>query len=895
MGFNRGTEYSITYRNMRGVDFSQGPSSKNSYRYSYLENMYRDYECGDGSLIESVPGFRKIASLGGKIHAIHAHKDKNGKDVAIVHSGDNLYSFKVSKRDEIGDISPIIKISDSKSSAFRFGNNLYVLDGSEIVKITDSDEASYINPEDDSVYVPTTFYNGERIEQKNLLTDRFREKYIIGALETVLYGSPGLLYSITDEARGLCAVVGVDESFLGIINIPSYTKIGKKIYKVDEIADNAFIGNSKIYGVRLGVGINRIGCFAFCDCQTLSSVYASNAPLIFDDYAFKGCVKLKTFYIGSRTEKFGMGVVEGCESLTNIKYASDVKSFEKIENSSSFNEKGLFIFETDETYKVEIPINTPISEIISVTLGDKELSEYSVVKDTDGKSSIVFTITDRKTVEGKEAMIYARAAVSADDSEDGFSDFIYSYGFTGTGYDSISGCTVCESFDGRDFLSGNPSLPGVVFYSSGEIAKDSPLYFGSYNYFCDGFGVFGVTSMLSSADSLLVFKSADDGGGSIFYHTPRETDMDFIPKIYPVSYMHNGIGAIGGSISFFDDPIFISKAGVSAIDKKTISLERSIACRSHNVNALLLCEDLSKISLAEWCGYLAVGVKGKIFLADSRASFTHDSGYREYEWYYMKDVGTYENDTRVFRYASVAHDGYTVNGSPEDIPPNAYSDTVGDKTVYYAKIGEEKHEIYPTEERIGGKFNPLSTLASFDGDILLFGTENGDICVFNNDKRGVAPKSISDAPDFDKEEYEGFWGRRIHPSFYSFDSHAMRCGICTAPSDCGHAGLSKNTVKHSLVLKCRLTGTGKIKCEAKTNRTGYTEFASYPNATPDFSDWSFASLTLDSEESLSLPINEKEKNWTDKEIAIYCEDFRTPIGIYSISYRYTLRGKIKHS
>jgi len=239
MGFNRGTEYSITYRNMRGVDFSQGPSSKSGQRYSYLENMYRDYECGDGSLIESVPGFRKIASLGEKVHAIHAHKDSNGKDVAIVHSGDNLYSIKVEKRDETGDISPIIKISDSKSSAFRFGNNLYVLDGSEIVKITDYDEASYINPEDNSVYVPTTFYNGERIEQKNLLTDRFKEKYIIGALETVLYGSPGLLYSITDEARGLCAVVGVDESFLGIINIPSYTKIGKKVYKVDEIADNA--------------------------------------------------------------------------------------------------------------------------------------------------------------------------------------------------------------------------------------------------------------------------------------------------------------------------------------------------------------------------------------------------------------------------------------------------------------------------------------------------------------------------------------------------------------------------------------------------------------------------------------------------------------------------------
>ena len=228
-------------------------------------------------------------------------------------------------------------------------------------------------------------------------------------------------------------------------------------------------------------------------------------------------------------------------------------------------------------------------------------------------------------------------------------------------YNEQSGCTVAESFDGRVFLSGNPSLPGVVFFSSRENGRGAPLYFGSYNYFSDGLGTFGVSSMLSSADSLLVFKTADDGGGSIFYHTPKETGIDVMPKIYPVSYTHNGIGAFGSSISFFDDPIFISKTGICAVDKKTISLEKSIACRSHNVNALLLSENLKDASLAEWCGYLAVGINGKIFLADSRRTFMHESGYREYEWYFMNGIGTHENDRRVYRYSSIAHTGYKVH------------------------------------------------------------------------------------------------------------------------------------------------------------------------------------------------------------------------------------------
>ena len=672
--------------------------------------------------------------------------------------------------------------------------------------------------------------------------------------------------------------------------------IGTKRYKVDEISDNAFSGNQNILGVKFGIGIYRVGKYAFSGCTKLGAVFAYNAPRFIDDFVFNGCEALTAFILGEDLEKLGEGVFEGCSSLKMIRYSSDIKNFHKVENYEVVGDISVYSFQTDFSLTLEIPIYTPTSEIISVTLDGNELSDYTIENKEGRKKSLLFTTSDLRSIEGKEVVIYARATTDTSDAPDGVSDFLSDYGYSGTGFDALAGCRICENFDGRVFLSGNPKLPGVVFFSSRENGASSPLHFGSYNYFCDGFGVFGVKTMLSSGDSLIVFKSADDGGGSIFYHTPKETSIGFMPKIYPVTNMHNGIGAIGESFSFFDDPVFISKAGISAIEKKNASLDKSIACRSHNVNAQLLCESLSEASLVEWCGYLAVGVNGKIYLADSRDVFTHPSGFKEYEWYLMKDIGTWIGENTVYRFAHTPREGYLLHSEPDSAAEKGiYSVTTAEGKIYYTFINSKKYEVYPTEEKKGGTFNPLVALCSFDGDALFFGTQNGDLCKFNNDKRGVAPDFIREAADFNEEEYKKCFGRRIHPYFYSFGGHPMTCGVRTAPSDCGRPDLTKNTAKHSLTLKCRLSGNGKIRCEVRTDRSGYTEHCAFPNGSTDFSDFSFLSLSFETEDSISIPVKEKEKNWIDKEIAVYSNDFCTPIGIYSLSYRYTLRGKIKQS
>jgi hypothetical protein len=64
------------------------------------------------------------------------------------------------------------------------------------------------------------------------------------------------------------------------------------------------------------------------------------------------------------------------------------------------------------------------------------------------------------------------------------------------------------------------------------------------------------------------------------------------------------------------------------------------------------------------------------------------------------------------------------------------------------------------------------------------------------------------------------------------------------------------------------------------------------NAEVDFSSINFAYLAFETADHFTIPISEKEKNWIEKEIAISSTD-GAPIAIYSMSYRFAIKGRIK--
>lgn len=891
----RGTEYTVSYSDMGGVNFSpeEGEAKK---RYAVLENMYRDYEGGGGAL-ETVPGFRRIKATTGKVHSLFSQKSSTGEDFVIVHSRDCLYRFPLSdKTPEL--LVPIGMIADTKSAAYASGADLYILDGKIITKISDEGEALRLGSEGAKPYIPTTYTNGVEREQINLLSELFREEYTLSSSEDVAYASPSLQYRISDPERKLCAVFGLDESFVGgPVYIPSYALIGDEKYRVVEICDGAF-SKKHITTLHINEGLIKIGCAAFLDCTGISEVYTPDSLAEIEADAFSGCLNLKTFYLGCGIGKIGEGAFKNCPTLEKIHYASTKGKLEDTDGYAELGEREIVEGARDGKITVKIPIYTPTSQITEVT-ADGEAVDFWQLDTGGGFTGIILHESDKRRLDGKEIKMLGILDYENLNSGARLPRSHTYVHHSRIAKSAILGCTLAESFDGRIFLSGNPEFPNTVFYSERDSGGENhPLYFGAYNYFCDGVGAHPVISMLAVADSLAVFKAHDDGGGSIFYHKPKETGTPLIPKVYPASYIHSGICAVGPSLSFFDDPVFISERGVSALACQAINSERAVVERSHNINARLLCENLSEVSLGKWCGYLVVAAGEHFYLGDSRATFRHKTGSTEYEWYYLSGIGTYRGEWQVYRYASSAHAGYDVMVGMEDkkYEGTPSLDASGDVPIYYCEEGGKKYEIYPTEEWEGGDFYPATAILSSDEDLLLFGTECGDVCIFNNDMKGKAPERISSKEGFDPEEWALMNSGRIHPDFYDFASHTIKCTAATAKDSSGAFALEKNTVKNSLVIKCRVGGSvgGGITLSAKTDGGAFSTVANLPCEPLDFSDMSFISPSFSESERVSVSAPEKEKRWLEKEVSVECSEFRTPIRLYSLSYAFTVKGRLKN-
>ena len=82
------SEYTKIYSEFVGVDLSGIGSNISPRRLAYSENMYRDYDGEGAGLIESVPGYRRLFELDGRINGIFTHKPKLGSDILLIHAKD---------------------------------------------------------------------------------------------------------------------------------------------------------------------------------------------------------------------------------------------------------------------------------------------------------------------------------------------------------------------------------------------------------------------------------------------------------------------------------------------------------------------------------------------------------------------------------------------------------------------------------------------------------------------------------------------------------------------------------------------------------------------------------------------------------------------------------------
>ena len=271
---------------------------------------------------------------------------------------------------------------------------------------------------------------------------------------------------------------------------------------------------------------------------------------------------------------------------------------------------------------------------INTFLADGESTEYNLDAqgiDTDfglvvKVNDVVVDNYDVDTTNGR--VIFAQAPSKP--LTDGQDNVSIKFRKTVQGYrDRINHCTLLQVFDNRVFFSGNQDYPNVIWHCS----LNDPTYCSDLDYYNEGLDLAEITGLVAGNNALWVFKEPSQANTTVFYHNPT-IDSEY-GKIYPSSHSSISTGCVGKAINFNDDISFFSERGMEGINGD-VTTEQVIAHRSSLVDSKLLAESNYKdMLLEEWEGYLMVFVDDKVYLADSRATFTNEN-HVEYEWYYWQ-------------------------------------------------------------------------------------------------------------------------------------------------------------------------------------------------------------------------------------------------------------------
>lgn len=909
-------EYTDGFGGFRGIAPLGDHSDKS--RLAYVENMYRSYESDSSGAIESVPGYRRLLSpeeAGGEIHGVYS--TPHGE---LIHAGTGLYSAVLSEDRQSLSLTLLGEVEDRRGVGFSFGGAFYLVDGKTVHRVaaaesdaqtsgggetteateeastngteggTNTAEASATGGEtattatdtpvltEAEVYIPTIGYGGLPYEKRNLLTDRFIEEYDLIDGRGYAAVTEGLRFSVIDPVNLLAALSGADETVEGAVAIPGYVEIDGVRHRVDEIANGALRENGKITSVRIAEGVRRIGAGAFLGCTALSRVSTPDSIEEIDNAAFNACPSLTCIYLGRNLSYLGTSVFTASLSLSEIHYSDGKPNLDGVEGIEQLEGKEIAYYSTDGAIDIDLPLTEVPLSVDRVT-ADGEQIPFTLQNSEKRGTRVKLSLKNHWEHNGKKIII-----------EGTLSPLYSSFDGTGAlgrvgGKSAILGCTVAGIYDGRIFLAGNPELPNTVFYSSRT--KDGGVeatYFGVHNYFNDGVGRSRVSSILSVGDALAIFKTEDDGVGSIFYHARAATGDDLLPTVYPVSSVHTGLEIYGRAISFMDEAHLLTPGGLMAIERQSINLERSIVCRSTNVNAYLLREELSRAVLAPFMGYVAICVGRKIFLGDPRATFVGPRGNLEYEWYIIDGVGANIGEAAVYRYDSLSEvNGVSVKTDSlgKVYGGTAYSIQREGRTCYFSREADGAYALYKTDEKTRTGLIPADGYYAVAGT--LWFSASGGLYSFNADMRGIAPRGATES---EQEE-------RIHPHFYSFDGVAPRYSLRTVRSYCSIPHLTKSTVKNSAVVKYRAASQGEIVCEVGTDRSGYREAAEIYGNGIDFSEMDFDRISLSPPCDVTMPISEAERGWVEKDIGIYSRSYGCPIAIYGTAYRFKIKGRVR--
>ena len=209
--------------------------------------------------------------------------------------------------------------------------------------------------------------------------------------------------------------------------------------------------------------------------------------------------------------------------------------------------------------------------------------------------------------------------------------------------DRIDKCTIITTYgvgsNDRVVLSGNPDCPNLDWTSG----LYDPTYMPDLGYAAVGSEATPICGYCRIGSSLGIVK-ADDGSDSTVFLRSAALSEDG-EAVLTLQQTIAGVGAVapGSFASLFDDPLFLSRAGVAAITSSSLTGEKIIQNRSLYLNAQLTNEpSLPEAEAAVWQGmYLLAVPEGHVYILNGRQTKTFRSsalGDFVYEGFYWEDV-----------------------------------------------------------------------------------------------------------------------------------------------------------------------------------------------------------------------------------------------------------------
>lgn len=855
--------YTRTYRDFAGIDVSSEPSEVHDRRFAYAMNVWKDYHNENGEAVETAPGFRVLSSFGDTVHAIHylpAVGDKTAK--LLVHAGTKMHSHEIGEDMAISAATELEgEWSDAPSNSVYHYGKLYLVDGGKYRVVQRGKDGKFSATEvSGDPYVPTTFLNGDAYEQRNMLTPKFIEKY-----------------KTHKRTEGNETEEGAEEKDTQTFVIHEPVRVDPpqlyaKYYVVIGNAVEEKIASYYVYAGQISSGKHKNA-----DGDVVSPIIVGEedryCPV--EGRVEKGVVVTHYYPDGSEA-----GTEDWFYTIENGNYVEVVVSSQ---------EQG-YDWTVEGGYVTALKIDDRTKE---------------------GGSSVVEQIAEGDLIIYGEADPAKFASVGdMKDMLSGNPDFSKDT----TALSAINGCTLIEEFDGRLFLSGNPNLPNSVFYTQrrADTGLNDPSYIGAYNYLNDGTGSTPIKAMISTPTYLVVLKDDVAHGSSAYYHTGQYNPSDdaitanLQPRVYPCEQGVPNVGCVGCATNFLDDPVFLSTKGLEAVGKSQVNLERSLAHRSYFVDAELINEDLRNARFAEWDGYLCILVPGgKMYLADSRQIDSAIHGHRQYEWYKWDGIGvhTAETKTKRYRYATInpvegekyegldividGSGGY-INGEPKSIKVNNKFYVASRETrdgIEYWFVAEWHGEYTGKDE----DFKQATALLSLGGR-LYFGCENGTVCMFTTNERDENHRLRPQAYIREREE-------EIIEGVARYKGLGYRACMATKSDHCGRTNVAKSTEKGTFVVKVKAYATTKMAVKVRADGGEWTEYYNNSVAISKIDDerfdLDFASVSFNTEDSFLIAIRERKRKWVEKQILFEGWCFKTPFGLISATYDFSVAGKVK--